>query len=147
MLSLEDIVTSWEADAKTAQDQISTAAIDIPVLHAKYLRMFVGERIMLKKEEQRNIRLRANKRMWMLGELSKQELETLGWNQWLRQTPLKSQIDELLECDEDCMVEAMALMVVKQKVDALEAIIKVINNRSYQLSVAVSFIKFQNGVG
>ena len=146
-MKIEDILSGWDEDAKTAQDEISTAALSIPVLHAKYLRIFVEEKMRLKKEEQRNIRLRANKRMWMLGELSKHELATLGWDQWLRATPLRSQVDEMLESDEDCMMQSATLALQKQKVEAVDQIIKIINNRSFQLNVALGFIKFQSGVG
>lgn len=146
-MKIEDILSGWDDDAKTAQDEISTAALSIPVLHAKYLRIFVEEKMRLKKEEQRNIRLRANKRMWMLGELSKHELATLGWDQWLRATPLRSQVDEMLESDEDCMMQSATLALQKQKVEAVDQIIKIINNRSFQLNVALGFIKFQSGVG
>jgi hypothetical protein len=121
-------------------------SLETSILHAKYLRLYSNQKLLLQKLQNDFIQLKSKKRAWVLGEMNKQVLDAEGWKPWLKTTPLKNQVDEILEADEDCMMLKSKVFLQSEKVGALENIIKLLNNRTYQISTAVNFMKFQNGV-
>jgi len=48
-MKIEDIVSEWDKDSKIDETELGTEAAKIPKLHNKYLKFFMGERIVLFK--------------------------------------------------------------------------------------------------
>jgi|SRR6185312_806206 len=145
-MTLDQLLDEWDKDAKIDKNHLDNCAIEISVLHSKYLRLYSQQKLLLQKLQNDFAQLKSKKRAWVLGEMNKQELDAEGWKPWLKATPLKSQVDEVLESDDDCILMKSKLAYQIEKVGALDSIIKIINNRTFQISTAVNFMKFQNGI-
>lgn len=144
-MNLDQIFEEWERDSRTDPTNLGNAALTIPKLHVKYLRLLTNEKLLYRKMEQSFQQLCARKRDWMMGEMTKEELADLGWQPWLRVTPLRSQVDELIKIDSDVVTETLKLAFQKEKVDVLESIMKQIFNRGFQINSAINWAKFQAG--
>lgn len=145
-MTLDQLLEEWDKDAKMDKSHLDNCALETSVLHSKYLRLYVQQKLLLQKMQNDFIQLKYKKRAWVLGEMNKQELDAEGWKPWLKATPLKNQVDEVLEADNDCVMLKSKLSYQSEKVSALESIIKIINNRTFQISAATNWMKFQNGV-
>lgn len=145
-MTIDQLLEEWEKDAKIDKGHLDNCALEISVLHSKYLRLYTQQKLLFQKMQNDFIQLKSKKRAWILGEMSKQELDAEGWKPWLKATPLKNQVDEILEAEEDCILLKSKLSYQAEKVNALESIIKIINNRTFQISTAINWMKFQNGV-
>lgn len=144
-MTLDDIFEEWAIDAKIDRTDLGNAALSIPKLHGKYYRFLVQERMMLRKLEADFAVVRENKIAWARGELDRDALAKLGWQPKLK-TVLKNEIEDFLATDKDIVAFNLSKFAPqKEKVDTLDSIIKMIGNRSFQISNAINFMKFQSG--
>lgn len=141
-----DILNEWTADAAIDKTALDDAALRIPVLHAKYLRLYFYQRMMLKEAQADLAVLRGRKRAWYSGEMTQDELQAAGWQQF-QGIVLKAQLDGVLATDEDLVHAQLKVDALQEKVAMLDQIMKMLLNRSYQISGAVNFMKMQNGIG
>lgn len=144
-MTLDEIFDEWAKDAKIDRAELGNAALDIPKLHGKYYRFLVQERMMLRKYESDLATLKENKTAWARGELDRDQLKKLGWEPKLK-TVLKSDMDDFMAADKDIVqFNLMKMAPQKEKVDLLDSIIKMIANRSFQISNSINWSKFQAG--
>lgn len=145
MATIEDIFNAWNEDSIINRVELGNAALDIPKLHNKYYRMLSSERLRLKKMKSQMDILVGNKKDWLTGNLSKEELDQLGWTPYLRKL-LKSELDDFIKVDPDFIEFNIKLAVQEEKLEILDSIIKMISNRSFQISNAINFEKFRAGM-
>lgn len=145
MATLEQIFDEWSTDSIINRIDLAGAAIEIPKLHNKYYRMLSAERLRLKKMNSEMDQLIADKRDWLTGNLSKEELDQLGWQPFLRKL-LKSEVDDFMKSDKDYIDANLKLATQQEKIEVLVDILKMIHNRSFQISNAVNFEKFRAGM-
>ena len=79
------------------------------------------------------------------GELSKEELTELGWEQYLNNKPLKNEMDEFMASDDDIIQHMDKLEYIKTLLFQLEQILKSINSRTWDVKSAIEWYKFTNG--
>jgi hypothetical protein len=144
-MTLDEIFEQWAVDAKVDRVELGDAALNIPKLHHKYYRMLSNERMLLRKMEADQAVLMQNKKSWVLGELTSDELKTLGWQPHLKKL-LKSEIEEYLKADQDCINNFLRMALQREKIEVLDSIIKTIINRSFQISNAINWEKFKVGM-
>lgn len=77
--------------------------------------------------------------------MSKEELDQLGWEPF-ELNILKTEADELIEADSDWIKLDEKVAFQQEKVDYLENIVKIINNRQWQIRAIIDWIKFTQGV-
>lgn len=145
-MNLNDILNEWNNDSVIFKATLDDDALRIPVLHSKYLRMYIDQRLLMRKKQADFSILRGRRRAWYIGESTKEELNELGWLQY-QGVVLKNQVETLLAGDSLIVEAQLDLDVQQEKVMALDQIMKMINNRSYQINTAVNFMKMQNGIG
>jgi hypothetical protein len=145
-MTLDEIFEQWSIDSTVSKLDLDSAALGIPKLHHKYCRMLSTERMLLRKMESDADILYNNKKLWLLGELSSDELKTLGWEPQLKRH-VKSNVDDTLKADKDCISMTLKVAYQREKLEALDNILKMIHNRSYQIANAINFMKFQQGIG
>jgi hypothetical protein len=142
-MKLEEIQSLWAEDAKIDLTKLDLEATNIPRLHSKYYQLYSNERLLLKKQQSDFKRL----------EHDKYEFYTQGPNETTPKTwvlpakgvILKNEVDRYLSADPDLINMALRIEVQKEKVDFLYSIIDNINKRSFQLSNALTFMKWQSG--
>jgi len=143
-MKIEDIVSEWDKDCKMDETELGDESTNIPVIHNKYLKIFIGENAQLKRMmAQRNRRKRLLTEYY-LGELDQDELEDLGREQFYKKI-LKNEVEMYIESDDDFIDLNLKLALQQEKVNYLEAILKSINNRGFQIKNAIDWLRFTNG--
>ncbi len=144
-MKLNEIQTMWAEDCKIDQTNLGRAAARVPELHAKYLNMLTSVKLQYRKADADYLRLRKLKMRYYKGELSKQELDELGWDQFLQNRPLKNEMDEVLNTDSDIIQINDKLEYIRTVLYQLEQILKSINSRTWDVKSAIEWYKFTNG--
>jgi hypothetical protein len=143
-LKIEEIVSEWDKDSKIDETELSTEAINIPKIHNKYLKIFMGERISLFRLKAEKNRVRKTLQEYYLGELDKQELEELGRDQFYKKL-LKNEIEVYIESDDLFIETTLKVAMQQEKVDYIERVIKSLDSRGFQIKSAIDFLKFTMG--
>jgi len=143
-LKLEDIQELWHRDREIDYTELGTESIRIPLIHDKYLKIFTDERIRLKGVEFELSKLVRTKTEYYSGKMSQEELERHGWEQYLGRL-LKNEITNYIESDNDVIKLKQQLVVLQEKVNYLDSVIRMINNRGFQIKNALDWLKFSHG--
>ena len=77
--------------------------------------------------------------------MSLEQLEDFGWDTFDLNI-LKSDIDKFLDGDDDMITLANRILLQQEKVNYLESVIKIINNRQWNIRSAIDWLKFTNGI-
>ena len=144
-MKLNEIQALWAEDCKVDQTNLGRAAARVPELHAKYLNMLSSVRLQHRKAEADYLRLRKLKYRYYRGELSKQELDDLGWEQFLSNRPLKNEMEDVMNMDDDIITAIDKMEYIKTVLYQLEQILKSINSRTWDVKSAIEWYKFTNG--
>ena len=144
-MKLQEIQSMWTDDCKIDQTNLGRSAARVPELHAKYLNMMSSVRLQYRKSETEYLRIRKLKGKYYRGELTKEELIELQWDQYLNSRPLKNEMDDVMNTDEDIIRLVDKLEYLKTIMYQLEQIIKSINSRTWDIKSAIEWYKFTNG--
>ena len=143
-MKLEDIQELWHRDREIDYTELGTESIRIPLIHDKYLKIFTDERIRLKGVEFELSKMVRTKTEYYSGKMSQEELERHGWEQYLGRL-LKNEIANYIESDDDVIKLKKQLVVLQEKVNYLDSVIRMINNRGFQIKNALDWLKFSHG--
>ena len=143
-MKLEDIQELWHRDREIDYTELGTESIRIPLIHDKYLKIFTDERIRLKGVEFELSKMVRTKTEYYSGKMSQEELERHGWEQYLGRL-LKNEIANYIESDDDVIKLKQQLVVLQEKVNYLDSVIRMINNRGFQIKNALDWLKFSHG--
>ena len=143
-MKLEDIQELWHRDREIDYTELGTESIRIPQIHDKYLKIFTDERIRLKGVEFELSKMVRTKTEYYSGKMSQEELERHGWEQYLGRL-LKNEIANYIESDDDVIKLKQQLVVLQEKVNYLDSVIRMINNRGFQIKNALDWLKFSHG--
>ena len=143
-MKIEDIVSEWDKDCKMDETELGDESTKIPVIHNKYLKIFMGENAQLKRLFAQRAKLKRTLVEYYLGELDQDELQELGREQFYKKL-LKNEIETYIESDDEFIDLNLKLALQQEKVNYIEAIIKSINNRGFQIKNAIEWLRFTNG--
>jgi len=90
--------------------------------------------------------LRKNKYRYYKGEMTRQELSDLGWDQWLYAKPLKYELEQLLEGDSDLVALNLRMEYLEATLYLLESILKSIADRTWSIRNSISYKSFLAGI-
>jgi hypothetical protein len=144
-LKLEEIQEFWNADREIDITELANESVRIPQIHDKYLKIYIDERIRLKGLQFELIKLVRLKTDYYAGKLTQEELEKLGWEQFLQRL-LKNEISTYIEADEDIIKSKKNIVLIEEKCYYLDSIIKMISNRGFQIKSAIDWIKYKSGI-
>jgi hypothetical protein len=144
-MKLAEIQEEWKKDSKINELDLGNEAIRTTTLHAKYLTLLSNTKLQLRKAESDYNNLRRVKYRYYRGELSREELESLEWNQYQGNKPLKNEMDEFLLCDEDLNQLQDKIEYFKTVTYTLEQIIRSLNSRTWDIKSAIEYMKFTSG--
>jgi hypothetical protein len=91
-------------------------------------------------------KLRRIKYRYFRGELTRDELEALGWGQYQGVKPIKNEMDEFLQTDEDLITAQDKLEYLKTVLVQLESILKSLHSRTWDIKNSIEWTKFTNGL-
>jgi len=144
-MNFEDMKQMIQKDLKIDETALDRESANTPQLHNKYLTMYMDEKLKLKKIKIEQAALRRNKWLYYTGRMSKEELQEFGWEPF-ELNVLKTEADILIESDPDWLKLEERVSFQTEKVNYLESIVKVINNRQWQIRAMIDWIKFTQGV-
>ena len=143
-MNIESIVKEWDKDCKIDETELGRESTKIPVVHNKYIKIFMGARIAMYKLRAESKRVRKTLIEYYMGELDDDELSDLGRDQFFKRL-LKNEVDAYIESDELMIETNLKLGLQEEKISYLEAIIRNINNRGFQIKSAIDWAKFTTG--
>ena len=145
-MNLEQLMKKWEEDCSIDDDHLGEASTYTPNLHAEYIQYLVSYKLKLTKLKGEYNTLRKNKFRYYRGELSRQELEDLGWLQWQGLKPLKNEMEEFLQGDVDLVQMEQKVEYLNTVVMFLESVMNAIKQRDWQIRNAIQWKEFLVGM-
>lgn len=145
-MKLDEILDMWEVDSSIDDNHLGEASTTTPKLHAKYIKLLVQAKLRQTKLNIDFNSLRKTKFRYYRGELSREELAELKWDQWQYNKPLKAEMDEFLKGDDDLSAIQTRIDYIDTMVYALESIMTQIKARDFQLSNGIKWKTFLAGM-
>ncbi len=143
-MKIEDIVEMWTSDTKIDSTELASESLKIPTLHNKYYRVFLEERLRLKKMESEMKSLKLDKyEFYTLGPTK--ESHEKGWQLPAKGIILKHDIPMYMDADKDIIEMNLKVAYQNEKVELLETIIKSISNRNFIIKNAIDWNRFVMG--
>ena len=143
-MKLEEIQSEWENDTVIDRTELGEESIKIPKLHSKYYKWYSRERLHLVGLQEELKTLKKDKYDYYSGVLDRDELDDRGWEP-IQLRILKSDLSMHIDSDKDIVKHNLKIAYSKEKVEFVEAIIKTLNIRSYQINNAIQWEKFKVG--
>ena len=145
-MTLDEILDMWAVDCEIDDNYLGETTTATPKLHAKYLKLLMNTKLKHTKLQSDHNILRKHKFRLYRGELSRQELSDLGWEQWQGVKPLKNEMDEFLQGDEDLNKIKVRIQYLEAMIYQLESIMTQIKARDWQIKTAVEWKRFLAGM-
>jgi len=143
-MTLDEIRKSVNNDLPMDKTELDVESMKTPQLHNKYLIFHSDEKLILGKMQSDLSVLKRDKWLYYTGKMSQEQLEERNWEPF-DLTILKTDIDKFLDSDEDIIRLSNKILLQKEKVNYLENVIKIINNRQWSIRSTIDWLKFTNG--
>lgn len=145
MNTLDEILEEWDKDSVVDGNQPGKELVEVPKLHAKYLRVLVKNRLLLKKTIDDIAVEKKIKYNYYSGNYNtdKAKLAELGLEPF--KFIIKQDIGIYLDSDDGLLKLKSRKAIYEEKVAACEMIIKELGSRTYQLRDQIAWIKFESG--
>ena len=144
-MKLEEILESWSKDSKIDNTELDKESLKIPSLHNKYLKMYTSENLLRKKMVHDFKERERDKFEYYAGKMCEEDLKERGWEQFDHKL-LKQDIPRYLESDSELIKMLLKLDYQKEKVETIKSILSNINGRSFNISNAIKWQQFLNGI-
>jgi hypothetical protein len=145
-MNIEDIQTMWEQDSFIDNNHLGEASTETAKVHSKYIKLMIGVKLKLTKARADYNLLRKNKFRYYRGELSREDLQHLGWEPYQLIKPLKNEMDEFLQGDQDLITLNTKIEYLETMGYLLEGILGQIKARDWQLKNGIEWKKFLAGM-
>lgn len=141
-MKTDELLAMIQEDSIIDKNHIDDAALRVPMLHAKYYRFFMEAVRTLRAYEQFLKDLKKERSDYYLGKADDEvyKAEPLNFK------VIKADLEMYLDADKEYSACVAKRDEQRMKVTMLEDFIKTLNNRSFLLSNAISFAKFQAGL-
>ena len=143
-MNLDDIQKMWEKDSHIDPDNLHTESLNIPSLHAKYFELYNTIFLLRKKAEQQRKNIRHERYEYFSG---KSDPEVYVDNPFPKKIRDKSTMEKYLDADDKLSTASLKIDYYDTMLVYLESILKVIQNRTYQIKNAIEFMRFNSGLG
>jgi len=145
-MKIDEIQNMWEQDCSIDDNYLGEAATITPKFHSKYIRLLIDAKLKLSKYNSDYNQLRKTKFRYYRGEMSRQELSDLQWDQWQGVKPLKNEMDEILTGDSELNNIQMKIEYLNSMIYLLESILGQIRSRDFQIKNGIEWKKFLAGM-
>jgi hypothetical protein len=144
-MNLQDLQKEWTKDAPINKLDLDNETSHIPSLHAKYINILSSIRKDILKAEKVFLKLRRFMTKYYKGTATKEELTLHGVDQYQGKSPLKTELDALLEHDEDMMIARSAIEELIICKDYTESVMKSIHSRTYDIKNILAWLTYSSG--
>ena len=143
-ITLEKLQEMWEKDSKIDPDNLHTESLNIPSLHAKYFEIYNTIFLLRKKAEQQRKNIRHERYEYFSG---KADPEVYQKDPFAKKIRDKDTMQKYLDADEKLSTSCLKIDYYDTMLVYLESILKVIQNRTFQIKNAIEFMRFNSGLG
>ena len=141
---LDTIQDMWEKDAKIDRDNLHDESLNIPSLHAKYFQIYNTIFLLRKKAEQQRKNIRHERYEYFSG---KADPDVYIQNPFPKKIRDKDTMTKYLDADVKLSNASLKIEYYDTMLTYLESILKIIQNRTYQIKNAIEFMRFNAGMG
>lgn len=145
-MNLDEIQQMWEEDCQIDDNHLGEQATASPKLHAKYLKILIDFKLKLTKSKAQYAEHRKLKFRYYRGEMSRDELKELGWDQWQGIKPLKNEMDEFLGGDSELNKLNTRIEYLETGIYMLESIMNQIKSRDWEIKSHIEWKRFLAGL-
>lgn len=145
-MNIEQLQEEWDKDCQIDDNYLGENSTATPKLHAKYLKILVQVKLKHTKLSSDYNLTRKNKFRYYRGELSRDELQDLQWDQWQGVKPIKNEMDEFLKGDDELNTMDIKIKYLETMIYFLESVLGQIKARDWQIKTAVEWKKFLAGM-
>jgi len=143
-VTLETLQEMWEKDAKIDRDNLHEESLNIPSLHAKYFELYNTIFLLRKKAEQQRKNIRHERYEYFSGKADPEVYQKDPFGKKIRD---KDTMQKYLDADEKLSTSCLKIDYYDTMLVYLESILKVIQNRTFQIKNAIEFMRFNSGLG
>ena len=145
-MNLENLKAEVKKDLTIDKTDLASESIRIPQIHNKYLNFLMNDRLSLSKFDSDLVKLRHKKWLYYTGKMSQEELDELGWDSF-DLTVLKTDIDRFVNADDDVILLQHKVVLLREKVNYLEGVMKAINNLNWNIRSAIDWMRMTEFAG
>lgn len=144
MKTLDELKIDWANDCPIDEMNLQSAISNTPSLHSKYIDELVQYKLRLTKNENDQIEYKVLRSKYYRGEMSKDELAELGWQQWPYKT-LKSDIENLIQAESEFQKLLSRESYIRTTIYFLESVLQEIRARSFHCKNLIEWLKYRAG--
>jgi len=145
MLHLEQLKQEWSKDCQIDSDHLDESAIRTANLHQKYLDILTEYKLRIFKLEKEFLTMKGIRAKYYMGQMSKDELLEYEWEQYQFKTPLKSELERLLETDTILLNIQDKQSYINFCFEYVGEVMKSLKDRVWQIRAAIDWKKFESG--
>lgn len=143
-MTAEEIMDMWATDAKIDDVELDRESLNTPSLHGKYLKLLFNQKMRLRALQLKQKQLSTTLQEYYRGELNNPEdLKEIGREPWPK-TVLRQDLSSYVDSDSEMVSLVTKIAYCDEVVDLLAEILKVINNRGFQIKNAIEWRKLTN---
>ena len=143
-ITLDKLQEMCEKDSKINPDELHTESLNIPSLHAKYFELYNTIFLLRKKAEQQRKNIRHERYEYFSG---KADPDVYIENPFPKKIRDKDTMTKYLDADEKLSTSNLKIDYYDTMLVYIESILKVIQNRTFQIKNAIEYMRFQSGMG
>jgi len=143
-ITLETLQEMWEKDSKIDPDNLHIESLNIPSLHAKYFDLYNTLFLLRKKAEQQRKNIKHERYEYFSG---KADPEVYIKNPFPKKIRDKDTMQKYMDADEKLSTTSLKIDYYDTMLVYIESILKVIQNRTYQIKNAIEYMRFTSGLG
>ena len=144
MIDLESLQKMWEEDSEIDKDNLHDESLKIPQLHAKYFDLYNTIFLLRKKADQQRKNIRHERYEYFSG---KSDPDVYIKDPFPKKIRDKDTMQKYLDADNKLSQSSLKIEYYDTMLTYIESILKVIQNRTFQIKNAIEFMRFQSGLG
>ena len=145
-MTIEELINEWKTDSRVDIKKLHEESLNIPVLHEKYLTVYLKERLKFFKLKEDRKLLEKNLFEYYNGDMNNKEAsDILNKEPCLKIYKSKELIDKAVNADKLMIDINIKINVFEEKLKYLEEILKAIKDRNFQIKNTIDFIRFKEG--
>jgi hypothetical protein len=144
-ITIEMVHALWASDSKIDDLELDLESLKIPQLHSKYMKIMNEENRILNRMMFTHKMLEKDKFEYYSGKMCQEDLDERKW-QPLTLKILKGDVAKYVDGDMDVVQNLVMIGDQREKVGLLNSIIGSVNNRSFQITNAIKWKQFTNGI-
>ena len=147
MLSLENVLSEWDADSKINQSKLDQTSVDTAMLHSKYLKWLSLAKLQLKKSQMNQKSLLKDKWLYYNGKMSQEEIESRNWDYdpFNGLKVMKGDMDHYYDSDKEIQQSEEKITYFKTLVETLQEIVETLRWRHQTIGNIIKWKNFEAG--